>query len=347
MSESNTARIWAYLDAQLSPADQVLFEDWLRESSDHRAEFARAAMLHDRLRGLLGGGELTGADGIERPSEANSPKLQNSRQYRWAALGRVVRWAVSIAVIFAAFVLGLALWQGIGSSELRASVVDLQRLNDWSRRLESRSFRIRVLDDRPEPEKGRRGRDKSESTAPPPPKRPLDGALLHARGDNQFVLEQRVPREGVFLTGFDGKVGWSISPQGAVRTSKDLNHFNRDIPGHEHELPLNSLFASLDRLEAAYRIQIFPADEAGESPASGAKSLLVATKKRGQRGSERIEVTYEASSGRILGMRLIDMPYGPRRLDLELILEAEGTLEQAFFGYEVHRDGNRPVVSED
>lgn len=342
MSETITALIWAYLDGQLSPADQVQFEDWLRESSEHRAEFARAAMLHDRLRGLLGDGEL-----FESRLEVSTAKRGNTLVQRRTVLGRGIRWAISITAVAAVFLLGLVLWQGSGSSELRAAVVDLQRLNDWSRRLESRSFRIRVLDDRPQPEKGRRGRDKSEPTVSPPPKRPLDGALLHARGDNQFVLEQQVPSEGVFLTGWDGEIGWSVSPQGAVRTSKDLNRFNRDVPGHEHQLPLNSLFASLDRLEAAYRIQIFPAAEPDGSAAIGAKSLLVATKKRGQRGSERIEVTYESSSGRILGMRIIDMPYGPRRLDLELKLEAEGTLEQEFFGYKAHHDGSRPIVSED
>lgn len=342
MSETSDALIWAYLDGQLSPANQVRFEDWLRESSEHRAEFARAAMLHDRLKELLSDGDR-GAGRLE-VSSANS---ENTLVQRRTVLSRGIRWAISITAIAAAFLLGLAIWQGAGNSELRASVVDLQRINDWSRRLESRSFRISVLEDRPEPEKGRRGREKTDSPLMPPPKRPLDGSLLHARGDNQFVLEQQVIGEGVYLTGCDGELGWSVSPQGTVRISKNLNRFNRDIPGHEHQLPLNSLFASLDRLEAAYRIQIFPAEASNENSAGEAKSLLVAIKKRGQRGPERIEVTYESGSGRILGMRIIDMPYGPRRLDLELKLEDEGTLEQDFFGYKSHHDGSRPIVSED
>jgi len=342
MSENKAALIWAYLDGQLSPADQVQLEDWLRESSDHRAEFARAAMLHDRLRGLLGTG-----DEVLGPQEVPSAKPADALVQRGATLKHGIRWAISITAIAAAVIFGLVLWQGTASSELRAAVVDLQRLNDWSRRLESRSFRIRILDDRPQPDKGRRGRDKLEPTVSPPPKRPLDGALLHARGENQFVLEQQDPREGVFLAGCDGEIGWSVSPQGAARTSKDLNQFNRDAPGHEHQLPLNSLFASLDRLEAAYRIQIFPAAESDGVAAPEAKSLLVAIKKRGQRGSERFEVTYESGSGRILGMRIIDMPYGPRRLDLELNLEAEGTLDQDFFEHMSHHDGSHPIVSED
>lgn len=342
MSGADSARIWAFLDRQLSPAEKAEFDDWLRESIEHRAEFARVAMLHDRLRGLLGDGKR-----LESRFEAFSDKPGKTIGQRRTTLERGIRWAISSAAVAAVFVLGLALWQGVGSSELRASVIELQRLNDWSRRLESRSFRIRVLADRPQPEKGRRGREKSEPGVSPPPKRPLDGALLHARGDSQFVLEQQSPGEGIFLTGYDGEVGWSVSPQGNVRTSRDPNRFNRDVPGHEHQLPLNSLFASLDRLEAAYRIQIFPAAEPEVPAATGATSLLVASKKRGHRGSERIEVTYESTSGRILGMRITDMPYGPRRLDLELKLEAEGTLEQGFFSYKSHHDGKRPVSSED
>lgn len=342
MSELSRARIWSYLDGQLSPAAQVQFEDWLRESSDHRLEFARVAMLHDRMRGLFSGND-SAEYAASRAADMSLKTLKERREVR----RRFVQWAASIAVVAAAIFLGLALWQVSGSGELRASVVDLRRLNDWSRGLESRSFRIRVLDDRPQPEKGRRAREKSEPILLPPPKRPIDGALLHARGDNQFVLEQEGPNEGVFLTGCDGEIGWSVSPQGAVRTSKDLNRFNRDIPGHEHQLPLNSLFASLDRIEAAYRIQIFPGEIAGDSSSSEIKSLLVATKKRGQRGPERIEVTYEASSGRILGMRIIEMPYGPRRLDLELNLEAEGTHSAEFFHYNAHYNGKRPIESED
>lgn len=342
MSETSQARIWSYLDGQLSPSAQVQFEDWLRESSEHRLEFARAAMLHDRLRGVLGG-EQEG----DRLAQSAPLSMSNPLAVRRTIIRRMTQWAASIAIVAAAIVLGFTLWQGGAGGELRASVVDLQRITDWSRRLDSRSFRLRVLEDRPQPEKGRRAREKSESATPPPPKRPLDGALLHARGDDQFVLEQNVPGEGVFLTGSDGEIGWSVSPQGAVRTSKDLNRFNRDIPGHEHQLPLNSLFASLERIEAAYRIQLFPADAAEGALSSGAKSLLVATKKRGQRGPERIEVTYESGSGRILGMRLIEMPYGPRRLDLELKLEAEGTLTTEFFDFNSHFDGKRPIVSED
>lgn len=342
MSESDSARIWAFLDRQLSPAELADFEDWLRESLEHRAEFARVAMLHDRLRGLLGDRKR-----LESHFEASAVKPGKTLGQRRTDRERRIRWAISSAAVAVALVVGLVLWQGFGSNELRASVVDLQRLNDWSRRLESRSFRIHVLAERPQPEKGRRGREKSEPAVPPPPKRPLDAALLHARGDSQFVLEQQVPGEGTYLTGYDGEVGWSVSPQGSVRTSKDLNRFNRDVPGHEHQLPLNSLFASLDRLEAAYRLQIFSAAEPEVPATTGATSLLVASKKRGQRGPERIEVTYESNTGRILGMRITDMPYGPRRLDLELSLEAEGTLEHDFFKYQSHQAGSRPLTLED
>ena len=152
---------------------------------------------------------------------------------------------------------------------------------------------------------------------------------------------------GVFLAGSDGLVGWSASPQGAVKVSQDLNRYKRDVPGHEHELPLNSLFSRLDRFESAYRIQIIPSGEPEDAGLSRKTSLLVATKKKGQRGPERIEVTYEPHSGRILGMRFMEMPYGPRRLDLELILEAEGRLAPDFFQYQSHQNQKFPVINED
>lgn len=347
MNEPSQVRIWGYLDGRLAPAEQVKFEDWLRESSDNRKEFARAALLHDRLRCLLGDASAAAkGPSVNGPSVLKFPRPKQSGP--GTALGRIGTWAAALAALVAMLWVGLSLWQGFGARELLASNSDLQRLNDWSRRLESRSFRIHVLADRPESEKERRARSREPSVLPAPPAKPsLDRALLHARGDDQFVLEREVPGEGVFLTGSDGMTGWAVSPQGAVRTSKDPNRFNRDVPGHEHQLPLNSLFANLGRVESAYRIQLFPGAAAEDHSAPRPTSLLVAQKKRGQRGPERIEVTYESSSGRILGMRIIEMPYGPRRLDLELKLEEEGTLAPEFFRYESHHHRHQPIVTED
>lgn len=347
MNQSSQDRIWGYLDGLLAPAEQVQFEDWLRESSNHREEFARVALLHDRLRCLLGDASAAAkGPSVNGPSVWEAPRPE--RLDPQTALGRLWAWTAALTVLAATLLVGLSLWQGIGARELLASNSDLQRVNNWSRRLESRSFRIHVLADRPESDREQRARARDQSKLlAPPAKPPLDRALLHARGDDQFVLEREVPEEGVFLTGSDGMTGWAVSPQGAVRTSRDPNRFNRDVPGHEHQLPLNSLFANLDRVESAYRIQLFPGADAEDSSAQRPTSLLVAQKKRGQRGPERIEVTYESNSGRILGMRIIEMPYGPRRLDLELKLEAEGTLAPEFFQYESHHHRQLPIITED
>ncbi len=341
MNESERELIWKYLDGELPLEEQVQLEDWLRASREHRDEFARLALLNEGLRVLL--------SNLPEPSLESTKRSAMPSESRPVQTGRLAfagRLA-SLTALFAALFLSFLLWQSAGDSELQASHVDLQRLNQWANRSESRSFEIRVLADLPQPAKGRRSRENSSTTSSPPEKPPLDGARLHTLGDNQFVLERHALDGTRFLTGSDGLYSWAITPDGAVNTSHDLNRFNRDVPGHEHQLPLNSLFTNLDRFRAAYRIQLFPGEVQDDSATLESTSLLVATKKKGQRGPQRIEVTYNSQSGRIVGMRIMEMPYGPRRLDLEMLLVDEGNLRADFFRHGFHHAPDKPTINED
>jgi hypothetical protein len=74
--------------------------------------------------------------------------------------------------------------------------------------------------------------------------------------------------------------------------------------------------------------------------------VLVAVKKRGHRGPQRVEITYEVETGLIRQMRFVEMPYGPERLTVRLTLEEEVHLGTEFFRHASHHGPERIVEEE-
>jgi hypothetical protein len=189
----------------------------------------------------------------------------------------------------------------------------------------------------------KRQRDKHDSSRPPKPT--LEGAKLYVRGLDQFVL-MRFRDDGVpFVTGSDGQIGWAIAPSGPVRISADTQRFNRDLPGHEHSIPLGNLSQGLEQIQKAYAVEIVvaaPSEQLQEQEA-----MLIAIKKPGERGPKRIEIQYGRNSGRIAQIRFIEMPYGPDRLTVRLTLIEELSLPSPFFHHTHHHSTDHEVIDED
>jgi len=321
----------AYLDETISPEEFAALEAWIAGSPANAAEFARAVALHDRLRGEL---QARAENVIPVTTGNDSISRRTSRI-------RVPRWAAWTATALVAGLLCLVLWNGPGTSTAAAAVVELNRLIETNAAAADRTWNI-VVENVAE-QRTRRGR-KSAAEVGRPPKPPLDGAQLHVRHGGQFVLIRRTLEGLPFVTGSDGVTSWAVKPGGSVRVSADLNEFNRDLPGHEEGLPLINLDDGLTRLRTAYDIQVVGATDAGW-PAV-ADRLLVGTKRRGFRGPERVEIAYTEDSGRILGIRFIEMPYGPDRLTIRLTLESESELGPAFFGHAAHHAPDSSVETE-
>jgi hypothetical protein len=197
----------------------------------------------------------------------------------------------------------------------------------------------------------------------------LHQADLFVEGADRFVLI-RIPDPGqVFITGCDGSISWAIAPQGPVRISKDLSQFSRDIPGHEHSIPLANLKLGFEQIQTAYDVQFLApspndyspddyspdapnsdADESGDdthqSDSSGGEAILIATKHRGERGPKRIEIHYDAITGEIQHMRFVDMPYGPDQITIRLSLLDHSSVPDEFFHHTYHHSSDRAVIDE-
>jgi hypothetical protein len=167
------------------------------------------------------------------------------------------------------------------------------------------------------------------------------------RKGNQFVLIRSMSGDRRFVTGSNGQTSWAVRPDGPVRVSADLTRFNRDLPGHEHDFPLIQIERGLVHLRDAYDIQLLPIENGDDAVSAEVPTrLLVAVKKRGYRGPQRVEITYVVRTGEIRQLRFVEMPYGPEHLTVRLTLEEERPLGPLFFDHESHHESNRVVEEE-
>lgn len=329
MTRDPSELVSRYLDDLLTEDEHRELQDWLRSSPDHAREFAQTALLHDRLRGE----QL--AISMMRPSKPGQPHaVVTVPRQSWRSL-------VISAGVVAAFVTLLLVSLEIGKSPAVAAT-ELKRLIAAQETELDRTYRIAV-EDVPAPQRKRQPVVDDNR----PPKPPLDGAILHVRKGNQFVLIRQMAGGRQFVTGSNGRTSWAVRPDGPVRVSTDLTRFNRDLPGHEHDFPLIQIERGLAHLQDAYDIQVLPIENGDDTAAEDLLTrLLVAVKKRGHRGPQRVEITYAVRTGQIHQLRFIEMPYGPEHLTVRLTQEEERPLGPAFFDHQSHHGADRVVEEE-
>jgi anti-sigma factor RsiW len=303
--------------------------------------------------------------------------------------GRTVRrWAIAGGTLALAgiVVAALALFQN-STGTVSAATRELTRVITAQSRSPWRSYQIIVESERAMPAKGDRRRDADGR----PPKPLLNEAKLYVGPNGRFVL---VGGElaGGWIAGSNGGQSWSMRGAEPVLVSDDPLHFRRDVPGHEHAMPLNDLEAMLKRLSESYDVVVLDDSEDAEytdemasgsdttgsegvSQRQGAESpvgsksvttkakpsadipsgpnasstgssrrLLVATKRRGQRGPRQVEVAYDAASDQLFAIRFVDMPYGANRLTLRLepLPGTPAAQQPKFFEHSAHHALDRP-----
>ena len=318
-----------YLDDLLTEDEHRDLQDWLRSSPDHAREFAQIVLLHDRLRGE----QL--ASSLMHPSQPNQlHAVPAAPRQHWRS------FVISAGVV-AAFVTLLLVSLEIGNTPAVAAT-ELKRLIAAQETELDRTYRIAVED---VPATRRKRQPVVDGNRPPKP--PLDGGILHVRRDNQFVLIRQMAGGRQFVTGSNGRTSWAVRPDGPVRVSTDLTRLNRDLPGHEHDFPLIQIERGLAHLQDAYDIQLLPIENGDDTAAHDLSTrLLVAVKKRGHRGPQRVEITYTVRTGQIRQLRFIEMPYGPEHLTVRLTQEEERPLGPAFFDHQSHHASDRVVEEE-
>jgi hypothetical protein len=324
-----------YLDDALTADQQEELSAWIKTNPEHARIFAEAMLLHDRLRNTLAAYEMPVA--LRRSSNIGPPRGWLGEAWLTSSFARTT---AAVAVL----ILGLAtLWFSIGTPTASAAIRELDRIIVNSMRSKDRTFEIVVEDTIAE----RRGKRSAMPESQRPPKPPLDGATLYVRSGNQFVLIRKTQEALPFVTGSNGQQSWAINTKGPVRVSADVHRFDHDLPGHETSVPLTNLHEGLQQLKVAYDLTFSALGPEEYQTEDGHETrLLIAVKKPKERGPQRVEIVYDATTGGILRMRFVQMPYGPDRLDLRLSLVSEDELPSDFFEHASHHVPDRKIEVE-
>ncbi len=344
-----------YLDGCIEQDDLLKLQSLLRESQAYREAFRDVALLHEQLSQTIPLFALP----VEPVRTAPAPSIRK----------RSTRSTISLLAVIAAILVVAMLLLPSRNRSFAGS--ELQRVLQAN---QNAYLHYRIDVDQTARIKKPRTKTNAESR---PPKPSLHQAELFVEGADRFVLI-RIPDPGqVFITGCDGSISWAIAPQGPVRISKDLSQFSRDIPGHEHSIPLANLKLGFEQIQKAYDVQFLApspneyspddygpddygpdapnsdapdADESGDdthqSDSSGGEAILIATKHRGERGPKRIEIHYDSITGEIQHMRFVDMPYGPDQITIRLSLLDHSSVPDEFFHHTYHQSSDRAVIDE-
>ncbi|MCA9078690.1 MAG: hypothetical protein KDA93_26935, partial [Planctomycetaceae bacterium] len=201
----------------------------------------------------------------------------------------------------------LIFWQSVSSPVLAASD-ELQRIIQASEAALDRTYAVTAL-----------GEDvDSESLASTVrgAKPSVDGALLHVRGPNQYVLVRYFADGTEFITGSDGTTAWSVPPRGRVRVSSDATRFRGAVPGQQHAIPFIDMRNSLRQLQESYELDLSP----GTTP-EGWRRMNATRRATATGGPKQVTLWYDVQSGTIHRMLLERLPQargGPRNVLLEL-----------------------------
>jgi hypothetical protein len=309
-----------YLDGLLTEGQEGELNAWIKAAPENAAAFADMVRFHDRLCNVIRARTTAAAP---RETTAHAVPTGDGRPRRYWRRGVLVSGLVAVAAV-----LFVAVWSSNPPQASAAS--ELDRLIDKATDAGDRSYIIRNLDARPEQPEERRP--------------PIDGAMIHVRRPDQYVLVRKFPDGRPFVTGSDGEKSWSAPPtgMGVVRVSGDPLRFRGPVPGHQHGIPFADLRSDLIQLRDAYMVTPLGPDAAGK------RGLLAIKKSVEYRGPNRVELWYDPATGVIHRMVFAGMPKargGPDSVAVELLERRE--LGDDFFHHQSHHAADRRVIEED
>ncbi len=316
MNPQLAALVNGYLDGVLTEGEEAELNAWLKAAPENAAAFAEVVRLHDRLYAVL----RPPAKIDPVPGGKSEPARATAGQRSWRRASLVGGLVALVAVAF------VAVWWD--NPRPASAATELDRLIEKAD-TRDRSYVVRNLDERPE---------QTDERHPP-----IDGAVLHVRHPDQYVLIRKFPDGRPFATGSDGERSWSAPPDDrAVRVSADPLRFRGPVPGHQHGIPFVDLRSDLVQLRVAYTVALLSPD------AAGLRGLRAEKKSPEFRGARRVDLWYDARTSVIHRMVFAGMPQargGPNAVSVELIDQRD--LGPDFFRHGSHHGPDRKVIEED
>lgn len=325
-----------YLDHEIDAAQFEQLQDLLHSSGAYRSEFRQIALLHNHLSHTVPITAESIKPSIDSRKEFPDATEANRSSQRFQSRHSYFLIALAASILVLLFLATPPRNNSFAGSEFQKILNANSNSNLHYKIQLEQTIALK-----------KQKTKQAENLRPPKPS--LDAAELYVQGADKFVLIRNPNTPLVFVTGSNGKLSWAVAPQGPVRRSQDVNHFNRDLPGHEHAIPLVNLKQGLQQIQQAYSIQVLdsePNDPSAIDNQSPPEALLIATKRRGERGPKRIEIHYESTTGQIRHMRFVEMPYGPEQITIRLTLLDQSPVPDDFFEHHFHHSSDRTVLDE-
>lgn len=319
------------IDGSLSVDEHKELQDWINAAPANAKLFVECSLLHDRLHQELAGSLLQDSESLSSKKAASTSVWYHTRNIQW------IGGSIAALLLIGLFLIPLA----TGTRALAAEE-QLEKLIAISKITSDNSYVITAIESN---KKARRPWRTETGSRKKKKKPPIDGAMLHIRGQNQYVLIRRFANGDQFVTGCDGTASWAVPPMGKVRVSQRLDRFQGALPGNQHAIPFINLQQDLENIRQAYDIRWFDSETA--APGEGNGCLVAEKKSPENRGAKYIEIWFDRKSGTITEMFFDKMPRAkgePRSVMLELV--DESALAHGFFRHEAHHNSEREVVYE-
>lgn len=319
MSKVPLELIHGYLDLTLNQDEMIQLETWIKTSPENTKQFVEMILLHERLRSEF----LALDQNVFQNIREVRPKL--NRQFS----RRILTLITAASVVL---VIGIMSWQFSGPTALAANI-ELQRIIQANGTLQDRSYRVKIEESH---------KIRSRDVTGPRYQPDIDGAILHIRGSNQYVLKRQLTDGSEFITGSNGENAWSVPPLGQVRVSQDLKRFRGALPGEKFDIPFINIRENLAQLLNTYNLSISEKEiDADLRQIKAYRKAIVSG------GPKEVTIWYHEDTGLIQSMLLGRLPQargGPRSILIELI--GTDDLGPEFFNHDAHHDSSRVVIEE-
>lgn len=307
-----------YLDETLSENQEMELINWLKSNPANAIEFAALIQFHNRLHDVV---QIEKSINLQHFQQTQI--IQDVKQTSLGNFWNHSTFTAGIAGVFC--LLSLVLWGFLTSNA--SATYEIERLANSASSFQDRTYRIISLDNEPEMTHDRQPG--------------IDGATLHVKQPDKYVLIRKFPDNRLFITGSDGSISWAIPPDGAVRVSSNATRFMGSVPGNQHGIPFINLRSDLTQLKTSYNLDFLSIDKNGLHGIS-------ATKKSAQhRGPKKVEFWYDQNSGLIKKMIFTGMPQakgGPANVSAELV--DNNNPPMIFFNHESHHLPDRKIIEE-
>ncbi|MGC6445351.1 MAG: hypothetical protein ACON5J_02930 [Rubripirellula sp.] len=334
----------------------VLLSNWLDDENENPAgngdvpageaneSIAESLLIHGILADIGSGNdaksERIGAlmlrvdAGFAKDSLSVVSASVSHRQRRFAILTSALTIAAVVLIMFSVF--------GPHRS-VSAAMASLDKVMEAAAKPFDHTYRVRVVEEYPRDKRPKHlSQEAWEREAP----ERIDGATIHVRGADEYVMIVMLRTGKTRTSGCDGKISWAFREDGPVHISGDLNRFRGGMPGSQQGMPLLNIHANLTQLKMGYDVELADAKETSTDGTLLSQFNCI-RKSNDVRGPKQVNVWFDAEDGTVHKMLLEGLPRGrggPKSVMLELV--GQPSLPKNFYSHETHHEPGKRIRDE-